>query len=161
MDKKLKFLLLEDRHEDVEIIKRELKSKGFPCIIKHVEDKNGFISELEKFNPDLILSDYNLPAFNGLDALSFVVERKIDLPFIFVTGSINEETAVSCIQKGATDYVIKENLQRLIPAINNALEKFNSKREKVKAQNALLQTEEKFSHAFNNANIGMCMIDLK
>ena len=158
---KTKVLLLEDRYEDVELINREINKHNMNMDILHVVDKKGFIESLTTYKPDLILSDYSLPSFNGLDALQIVISNKLDIPFIIVTGSINEETAVECIKKGATDYVIKENLNRLIPAINNAFEIFESKRQSLEAQKALLETEAKFSHAFNYANIGMCLIDLE
>lgn len=160
MLKSLKILLLEDRIEDVELIKRALIRQKFEFSLVHVENKVEFSSQLKNFNPDVILSDYSLPGFNGLDALNMVMLQSLDIPFIFVTGSINEQTAVDCIIKGATDYILKDNLNRLMPAIINALDKYKSKREKLQAQQALRETEEKFSHAFNFANIGMCLIDL-
>ena len=117
LDSILKILILEDIKTDLElnvrVLKKELNRK---FEYKHAKNKTEFIQFLNDYNPDIILSDYQLPAFTGLEALNLTLETKRDIPFIIITGSINEETAVSCMKAGAWDYVIKDKLIRLVPA---------------------------------------------
>ncbi len=125
-----------------------------------VDNKPDFIREITDFNPDLILSDYSLPQYSGLEALHHVLSLSYYIPFIIVTGSINEDTAVECIKQGATDYVTKENLVRLAPAITAALDKKETMLKKEEAERALQESERRFRHSFDHANVGMCLIDL-
>ncbi len=120
MNKKLKILLLEDVHEDAELVERALKKEGLLFDSIRVDDRDEFIKALNSFIPDLILSDHSLPQFNSIEALEICQELQLDVPFIIVTGSVSEEFAVSCIKKGADDYVLKSNLARLPIAINVA-----------------------------------------
>lgn len=120
MNKKIKILLLEDIAEDAELVERALKKEGFLFESMRVDDRDDFIKALHDFIPDLILSDHSLPQFNSIEALEICQELKLGIPFIIVTGSVSEEFAVSCIKKGADDYVLKSNLARLPIAINVA-----------------------------------------
>ena len=156
----LKILMLEDLPSDVELIKRELNKNGFQYQLISVDNKNDFEKGLSDYRPELILSDYSLPSFTGLEALKIVLDQRINVPFIIVTGSINEETAVECIKAGAWDYITKENLLRLVPAIQGALEKHDFLRQKEQAEKALLESEQKFRHSFHFANTGMCLVAL-
>lgn len=159
MAESLKILLLEDVYEDFELIKREVR-KNFPnSEILHLDNEADFRNQLEEYSPDLILSDYNLPQFTGLEALQIVRKVNKNLPFLIVTGSINEETAVDCIKAGATDYIIKENLMRLNPAIKSALAHSDTLKEKEDTEKALAESERRFRHSFNYANIGQALID--
>jgi len=119
--KKLKILLLEDNKLDAELTKEELKLHNFNFTSLLVETEKDFISAIHNFKPDLILSDYSLPQFTGFEALEIAKDLIPEIPFIIVTGSLTEETAVESINRGAWNYIIKENLIRLTPAINNAL----------------------------------------
>lgn len=140
---KLKVLMIEDVPTDAELIQRELKKAEIDFVARRVETRDALLKELEDFRPDLILSDYSLPLFDGITALFTVKELYPSIPFIIVTGSLSEETAVECIKSGASDYVIKENLVRIGPAVKGALEKKKALEEKIKAEEALrLQTEE-------------------
>jgi two-component sensor histidine kinase len=130
MKKKLRILILEDLPADAELMKDELLSAKIDFTSKWVETKEDFLKELDSFKPDLILSDYSLPSFTGLEALKIVRKRFPFLPFIIVTGSINEETAVLCMRTGADDYVLKGNLIRIGPAVTAVLEKTLLKAEK-------------------------------
>lgn len=139
MDKKLRILMLEDVPSDAELIERELRRAEFTFSVKRVETKEDFLKEMKDFAPDIILSDYSLPTFDGFAALALAKEFHPLIPFIIVTGSLSEETAVECIKAGAADYVIKENLVRVGPAVKGALEKKRTMEEKVRAEEALLK----------------------
>ena len=122
MDKELRILILDDVPADAELEEHELRKAGISFISKRVETEETFQKELKDFSPDLILSDYSLPSFDGLKALAIAQEKCPDVPFILVTGVMGEEFAVEALKKGATDYVLKSNLKRLVPAVNRALE---------------------------------------
>ncbi len=134
---KLKILLLEDNKLDAELTKEELKLHNFNFTSKLVETEKDFISAIHNFKPDLILSDYSLPQFTGFEALEIAKDLIPEIPFIIVTGSLTEETAVESINRGAWNYVIKENLIRLTPAIENAL-KLKEEKDKNKIAEAEL-----------------------
>ena len=122
--------MLEDVATDAELNQLELERVGLEFDYVRVESRDDFLRELSVFSPDIILADYALPQFNGIAALLLAQTYAPEVPFIFVTGSINEETAVDCIKSGASDYIIKEHLVRLGPAIESALEKQQMKKEK-------------------------------
>src|SRR4030042_4315975 len=108
MNKIIKILILEDVPDDAELMMLELKKGGFDAISKRVITKDDFVKALKDFNPDLILADYKLPSFNGIEALELVIKNEIKIPFIFVSGSLGEDHAVETIKQGATDYVLKQ-----------------------------------------------------
>ena len=129
--------MVEDLSSDAELIKREIKKSGIQFIYHIVETKKDYIQALQDFNPNIILSDYSLPNFNGMQALLIREELAPAIPFILVTGSINEETAVEVMKFGADDYVIKEHISRIGSAILTALEKKKVIRLKNKAEESL------------------------
>lgn len=135
MEKELRILMLEDLQEDVGLIERTLVKQGMRFIGKAVDTREEFISALEDFHPDVILSDHALPQFNSLEALTVCNDANLNVPFILVTGTVSEEFAVSCLKHGADDYVLKSNLVRLPSAILNALRQrtleFNRKKSEV------------------------------
>jgi len=120
---KLKILFLEDNPIDAKMNEIQLKKENISFDSVLVENEVDFTRELSDFNPDIILSDYNLPDFNGMQALEICKKKAPEKPFIMVTGALNDETAANCIKEGAWDYVIKEHLGYLGTAVNNALEK--------------------------------------
>ena len=118
----MNILILEDNKSDVELVLAELQTALLHYDqVKVVDCREDFLRALDDFPFHLILSDYNLPQFDALEALKMVEERFSDIPFIVVTGTLDEETAVDTIKSGAWDYVLKENMLRLGPAIHNAL----------------------------------------
>lgn len=121
MDKRLRILMLEDTPADAALMEHELRRAGVVFVSSCVATKETFERELDTFHPDIILSDYSLPSFDGLAALAIVKEKYPDIPFILVTGVVGEEFATETLKKGATDYVLKNNLSRLVPVINRAL----------------------------------------
>ncbi|SRR5579884_50819 len=144
MDQMLRILMLEDAPADAALIERELRKAKFRFAAKRVETREDFIRELQAFSPDLILSDYSLPSFDGFSAMALAKQLAPLTPFIIVTGSLDEETAVECIKNGAADYVIKERVVRLGPAIESALEKKRAREAKEQAEERLHRSEETF-----------------
>jgi len=121
MTPRLRILHLEDDPSDAELVLETLVAEGIDCEILLVATRDDFVAELERGNIDLILVDYALPAFDGMSALAIVRERGLDLPFIFVSGRLGEEAAIESLRSGATDYVLKNRLSRLAPAVIRAL----------------------------------------
>ncbi|MGC9341719.1 MAG: PAS domain S-box protein [Bacteroidales bacterium] len=156
----LKVLLFEDDPLDIQLNINELKKENLKLETKYTAKEKEFKSLIENFNPDIILSDYNLPGFDGLDALNYVREKYPLIPIIIVTGSLDEETAASCIKKGAWDYVLKENIFRLNPAVNLALK---HKAEKVKLKNIedrIVESEAMSRKLINNIETGIILLDI-
>ncbi len=123
MENVLKVLIVEDVATDAELIERELKKAGFKPVARIVETREVYIQAIAEFEPDIIFSDYNLPSFNGMQALLIRQEKLPNIPFILVTGANNEEIAVDCMRAGADDYILKENLTRLGQACKAAINK--------------------------------------
>ncbi|NTW77367.1 MAG: response regulator, partial [Syntrophaceae bacterium] len=117
MEEKLRILHVEDLDTDAELIKREIAKSGIQFIYKIVETKDEYVKAIHEFKPDIILSDYTLPLFNGMQAILIREELAKSTPFILITGTINEETAVAVMKAGADDYLIKEHLTRIGEAI--------------------------------------------
>ena len=119
---RLRVLMLEDTAIDAELCESELRGGGLEFTAVRVQTRSTFENALETFAPDLIISDFSLPgAFDGLAALEIVRSRDAETPFVFVSGTIGEERAVEAMRCGATDYVLKDRLQRLVPVITRAL----------------------------------------
>jgi two-component system, cell cycle sensor histidine kinase and response regulator CckA len=148
----LRILILEDVPMDAELVEYELERARVPFRSRRVDSREGFLRELDEFQPDLILSDYTLPRFDGMTALSLARERVPSIPFLIVTGSVNEETAVGCMKAGATDYLLKSNLARIGPAIEAALERERAHAEKIRAESALAASERRFRSLVQNSS---------
>lgn len=161
MSTPFRILLLEDSANDAELIQNELSSEEFDSLVKWVMTKAAFVKELKDFAPDLVLSDYLLPEFNGLTALRLAKEISPLIPFIIVTGSINEETAVECMKAGASDYVLKDHLSRVIPAIQNAIDKKRIRDEKARTELALRESETRIRAIMDAALDAIITIDQK
>lgn len=114
-------MMLEDVPEDAELVTRELRRTGMVFESVCVSARDAFLKELEKFSPDLILADYSLPSYDGFTALEDHQQTGNGAPFIFVSGKMGEETAIEAMKKGATDYILKQRLDRLAPAVQRAL----------------------------------------
>ena len=154
-----RILILEDNPVDVELVQFELREAGFTFTSNVVETEKDFVRELEDYSPDLILSDYDLPKYNGALALAEVRRKCPDIPFILVTGAVSEDRAIEILTQGAKDYVLKNRLQqRLVPAIQRAFveaeehrarkqaeaelrEAYRNMEQKVKARTAELAAE--------------------
>jgi PAS domain S-box-containing protein len=158
-EQEYRVLCLEDVPSDAALAQHEISKVLKNNSVHVVETESDFISELEGFKPHIVISDYQLPSFNGLSALKIVLEKAPLIPVILLTGSMNEDTAVECMKAGATDYVIKEHIKRLGPAILNALEQKDIKIECVRAEQALQKSEEKFRGLFENHTAVKLLID--
>ena len=123
----LRVLFVEDIPADVELAERVLKRGGLDMTSMRIDTKEAFLAALSDFGPDIVISDYSMPAFDGMSALNLATERDPSLPVIILTGSMNEDTAVECIKAGATDYVIKEHMTRLPFAVKEAMEQRKSR----------------------------------
>jgi len=148
----LRILMVEDVPSDAELAERELRNSGLQFTSVRVDTKEGFLKALEEFQPHLIISDYAMPEFDGMQALMLSLEHDAKLPFIVLTGSMNEETAVDCMKAGATDYVIKDHLARLPFAVREALEK-------KAAENAFVESEKRYRLIVETAREGVWSMD--
>jgi len=137
MENKIRLLMVEDIPADAELVKHELNKSGMQFDIRIVELQKEYINQIKSFDPELILSDYNLPMFDGMKALRLREELAPYTPFILVTGTNNEETAVECMKAGADDYILKDNLTRLGEAIKSAMRKNEIIRSKNAAEEKL------------------------
>ena len=151
-------LLIEDSPADALLIERAVRGAFPDSEFKRVETGEAFLSALASFCPGLILSDYSLPRFDGMAALELALQHAPELPFIIVTGSINEETAAECIKAGAWDYVLKEHLTRLVPAVVGALEQQRLRQERRAALQALHESEERYRNIFEVASAGITVV---
>jgi CheY-like chemotaxis protein len=118
---KLRILLVEDSHADADLIALELSAAGFDFDLARIESEAELRREMETDKPDLILSDHGLPSFDGFTALAIVRQMNPELPFIFVSGSNNQAMVARMFEEGATDYVFKNDLHDLSPAMHEAL----------------------------------------
>lgn len=158
MNKKIKILLAEDNVNDVKLLEKEFKKNNLSYELQTVDNERDFRKTLLEFNPNIILSDYSMPVFDGLSALKIRIELSPLTPFIIVTGSINENTAVECLKAGADDYVIKEHINRICPSIKSALRTQDLNIEKEKAQKALVESEKKYRTLIENLAVGVYQI---
>jgi len=143
-NRELRILIIEDVPEDAELVEHELKKGGIPFVSRRVDNEDVFRRMLDEFCPDLILSDYHLPSFVGISALMISLGKCPEVPFIFVSGAMGEELAVEMLKKGATDYVIKDRLQRLAPAVRRALKEKEGSIKHALTEKALIESEERY-----------------
>jgi len=122
VERELRILMIEDVPADAELEVRELKRAGLRVAHRRVETEEAYREALREFRPELILSDFSMPRFDGMSALAIARDLAPELPFIFVSGTIGEEYAIRALKNGATDYVLKNNLVRLPAAVERALE---------------------------------------
>jgi DNA-binding NtrC family response regulator len=137
----LQVLSLEDDPRDTELIQELLEADGIVCEITRVETEARFLAAVESRNPDLILADYTLPSFDGLSALNLAKGRCPDVPFIFVSGTLGEEVSIEALKIGATDYVLKTRLSRLVPSVHRALREARERVELKRAHEAHQRSE--------------------
>ena len=155
----VRILHLEDNPADGELVRATLDQQSLRCEIRRVVTRAAFITEIEAGGYALILADYNLPAFDGLTALSLARARRPEIPFLFVSGFIGEEVALESLKNGATDYVFKHNLARLTPAVRRALEAASVRREREAAEAALQEREATLRSFFDGAPFLMGLLE--
>ncbi len=140
----IRILFAEDLKSDVELAQLEIKRGGIVFVSQVVDTEQEFRKALVEFKPDIIVSDYSMPEFDGMSALEITRAFELYLPFIMLTGSMNEETAVACMKAGANDYVLKENITRLPFAVKESIESVRARREKILLVKQLEESESKF-----------------
>ena len=144
MSTPLRILLVEDSKADATLMSRELKRGGYDPVFERVDTATAMEAMLEQQTWDIIIADCEMPQFNGLAALELMQKRGVDLPFIIVSGTIGEETAVEAIKAGAHDYVKKGNPARLIPAINRELREAEVRQKQKQTEASLKKLEERY-----------------
>jgi len=152
--KTIKLLILEHDEDDLELLMYELKKGALDFEPRIVGTKNGFIEALKDLTPDIILSDYSLPGFDGISAFQLKQQICPDVPFIIVSGTIGEENAVELIKNGVTDYSIKDKLFTVIPKIKRALKEANERREKMETEQNLRNSQRQLAEAQRISKIG-------
>ncbi len=158
-DGPVRILILEDQDDDAALVQSELVRAGLTCNFHRAVDRPTFVAGIRDFTPDLILSDHNLIGFTGTEALGIASEVVPTTPFVFVSGTIGEEAAIEAMRRGATDYVIKDRLARLVPVVQRALREAADRRERQRLEREFLQAQKmeslgrmasSIAHDFNN-----------
>jgi putative nucleotidyltransferase with HDIG domain/PAS domain S-box-containing protein len=151
----LKLLFVEDLQTDYELAQWHLRKDKLAFDSICVDTQPAFLNALEQYKPDLIISDYSMPEFNGMQALNLTLANRPDIPFIVLTGSINEETAVLCMKAGASDYVLKEKIHRLPFAVRETLKRTQERKEKIFAETRLQESEIRYRSLFEDSPIAI------
>ncbi len=155
----LRLLLLEDSENDALLLRHQLEHSGVAFELRRIQTEAELLASLEEGGWSLVIGDYHLPGFNGLAALRIVRNHDPDLPFIMVSGTKGEEFAVEAMRAGAGDYVTKDNLSRLVPAIERELGALAERRARREAKEALRRSEEELRAFFENAAVGVAELD--
>jgi len=145
--------MVEDESNDAELVLRTMRKAGLAFESVRVDCEERFRQALEDFAPDIILSDFSMPLFDGMSALAIARELKPDVPFIFVSGTIGEEHAINALKSGAVDYVLKGNLLRLVPAMERTLADVEKAREQRRIAEALHHSEQRFLLAASTGDV--------
>src|SRR6202790_2990256 len=147
MRQPLRILSVEDDPKDTQMIQDLLETEGIVCEITRVDTEAALLASIEQGGIDLILADYTLPSFDGISALKFAMKACPDVPFLFVSGTLGEEVAIEALKIGATDYVLKTRLSRLVPSVLRALREATQRAERKRAEEALRQSETYLAEA--------------
>ncbi len=159
MSSKLRVLVIEDSEDDALLMLRELRKGGYELDYDRVDTEAATMNALQSREWDVIICDYNMPAFRGDHALSLLKESGLDVPFILLSGTIGEEIAVDMMKVGAHDYIMKDNLARLVPAIQRELREAKIRQEGREAEVALRESEEWFRAIYEESPIAINVFD--
>jgi two-component system sensor histidine kinase UhpB len=141
----LRVLMVEDSEDDALLLERELKRGGYELVTRRVQTARDMANKLKEQEWDIVISDYMMPKFNGMDAFKVLKDSELDLPFILISGKIGEDTAVDAMRAGVHDYIMKDKLARLIPAIQRELREAEVRKERRLAEEALKESEKRFA----------------
>jgi len=155
----LRILNLEDDESDAELNGAMLSARWPECQLVRVDNRGDYLAALEQGNVDVILSDYTMPGFDGRTALALARDKRPEIPFLFVSGTIGEDTAIEALKNGATDYVLKHRLMRLIPAVARALREAQERTERARAEEAMRQSEHKYRELFESLSDAAFLAD--
>lgn len=161
MKKELNIIMIEDTPSDVDLIQHELKKGKISFKAEVVSSESSFVTLLDKYTPDIILSDFSMPSFDGLSALKIAQEKKPEVPFVFVSGTIGEERAIEALKSGATDYILKDHLTGLVPKLKRALNEAKERLERIEAEKRLKKSEKQLAEAQEVARIGSWEFNLE
>jgi diguanylate cyclase (GGDEF)-like protein/PAS domain S-box-containing protein len=150
MSEPIKILMVEDVVTDAELMLRELKRAGLRCDSRRVDTQAEYQKQLEAFRPDVILSDFSMPHFDGMEALRIAAQSYPHIPFIFISGTLGEEYAVRALKNGATDFVLKTNLIRLPPSIERAIAEAQTRKARQVLEQQIRESEERFRQLAEN-----------
>ncbi len=150
----LRLLHLEDNPIDAELITTTLMEGDIPCQSQLVDTRQAFVAALKEGRMDLILADYSIPGFDGMTALALARQHCPDVPFLFISATIGEELAIDAMHQGATDYVFKQRLGRLVPSVQRALRELDDRAERKRAEEALRQSEKQFRQSQKMEAVG-------
>jgi PAS domain S-box-containing protein len=159
MNSPLNVLIVEDSEDDTLFILRELRRGGYEVNHARVETPLTMQEALEQQSWDIVISDYTMPTFNALDALKILQSRPLDIPFLIVSGTIGEETAVAAMKAGAQDYLLKGNLARLVPAVERELREAEDRQKRHSAEQALEMSEDRFKTLCASAPLAIFQFD--
>jgi len=159
MEQLIRILHLEDDPVDAELIQAKIEDAGLSCQITRVQTRAEFDEALGEGGYDLILADFHLPMYDGMSALRLVRERSPNIPFIFISGTMGEDAAIEGLIQGATDYVLKQRLSRLLPAIKRALDEAENWRERKRAEAALQASEARLAGIIESAMDAIISMD--
>src|SRR6202790_5520 len=154
MQQPLRILSVEDDPKDAELIQGLLETEGLVCEVTRVDTEAALLASLDQGGIDLILADYSLPSFDGISASKVAMKACPDVPFIFVSGTLGEEVAIEALKIGATDYVLKTRLSRLVPPVLRALREATQRAERKWAEEALRQSEAYLAEAQRLSHTG-------
>jgi len=155
----LHVLNLEDDAIDAELNEAMLSARWPDCRFERVDNRTDFLAALEQSDLDVILSDYTMPGFNGRDALALARKKRPEVPFIFVSGTIGEDAAIEALKNGATDYVLKHRLMRLIPVVDRALREHEERAECRWAEESMRESEHKYRELFESLEDAAFLVD--
>ncbi|MEA2698823.1 MAG: hypothetical protein QOI66_3094 [Myxococcales bacterium] len=156
----LRVLIVEDSETDAMLIAHEFQRKGLPADFERVDTADAMRAALERTTWDAVITDWSMPTFTGPAALAILKEKGLDVPFIIVSGTIGEETAVEAMRAGAHDYVLKERLSRLTPAIEREVRECKDRRARRQAEAALRESEARFRRLTESGIIGITIADV-
>ncbi len=157
--KRLQIVILDDSDDDVEIIVDALERESVPADFIHLYGRDDFINELEKNKPDIILADLNMPSFDGFQALEICRYKYPDVPFIFVSGMMGEDVAIDALKRGATDYVLKRHISKIVPSVRNALKNRDEKQLRRQAEDNLEKLRYRNMLILESAGEGILGLD--